>query len=760
MMFPSFAGLKVFSGLIAVAGVVVASHASAAEPPPGWVGSIHGLVLAEVHENGALTDMAAPDANVKVRNASGAIVGEASTNLAGIFASPLLPAGSYRVCAGAVGFVETCSSDPVTLVDASKALREPIAMTAQAGALHGRVTLKDGSPAARMAIGAGTTAAAAQVGLAEAGGRVIAGPASVNISGDYVLAPVVPGSDLTVTAKYEGASAAQTLTLTPEELRLGRRIDLTLGSAPPNITGVTMTSNGQPISSAAPGSAIGLTVTADNPGGTGPLHYRWTTSSGEAVGTTSPTLAWRLPSGAGANVLFLEITNGEGGVTRTSITIPMAVKSAVEGAQAARLNAAQPNALNIPINFPIPILCPIFIYCPPAHNGNFIDPTLLMNGACSDETSCETEATAYYQSIGALDANKQPTQTGTFKGWKAAHGFGADPTSPASGEVRATYYNNADLQFGRDMHCRANSTFFQTAVACYVSNYGANGKTFGSDPQGAVSNASANSGRIATVAMTYVFNRLIVIPGGGGAPPQDYRVQFYVFGPSLNGDANDGSLATAAALDSQGAKATPGICLDCHGGQYDPTLHKAKDSNFLPFDAPSFIFSSNLRFFTEDAERELIRQLNGFVREATYARPTVSQLIDGWYGWCGGVNAGSCYIDDVGHPFYPTQACPSGAQSDVSCGWPTTWGGASAQSVYQRVPRLYCRTCHVAQANFLNVDSFSDWSGNASFIKQIVLASSGGEHNFMPFAQVPYDGFWHDFQAQSALAAFLNATGP
>ncbi len=234
-----------------------------------------------------------------------------------------------------------------------------------------------------------------------------------------------------------------------------------------------------------------------------------------------------------------------------------------------------------------------------------------------------------------------------------------------------------------------------------------------------------------------------------------------MFGNTLNGDGDDGGLLKAAALDSQGAKATPGICLTCHGGQYDASLHKAKDSNFLPFDAPSFIFSSTFLSLTESSEREAIRQLNGFVEQATYARPTISQLIDGWYQWCGSVNKADCYIDDVGHPFYPNQqACPSGDQSDVSCGWPATWGGANAQSVYQRVPQVYCRTCHVAQANFLNIDSFTDWSGQSGLIQQYVLLSAGGQHNYMPFAEVPYKAFWQDFQAQSALAAFLSAISP
>jgi hypothetical protein len=584
---------------------------------------------------------------------------------------------------------------------------------------------------------------------------VLAGPVSVNIAGDYVLAPVAAGSNLTITAKYEAETASQTIAVTASDLQVGERVDLTLASATPTIAGISMTMNGQPITSAALGSTIALTVTAVN-NGAGTLHYRWTTGSGEPIGTDSPTLTWQLPSGAGANVVFLEVTNGQGGAARTSITIPMTTAAAAPAGHAV---TAPPRLTLTPSLIPIAInLCIIFEYCPPAHNGNFIDPTLLMNGACTDETSCEAEATKYYQAIGALDANKNPTQTGTFKGWKATFGFGPDPTSPASGEVQATYYNNGDLRFGRDMHCRTTSSLVGTTVACYVSNYGDGVHTFGSDPQTAISRASSNTGRIATVAMVYHFDRLVII-----FPPfpQDYRVQFYVFSNTLNGDGNDGGLLNAALLDSQGAKATPGICLTCHGGQYDPTLHKAKDSNFLPFDAPSFIFSTSLRFLLESSEREAIRQLNGFVKEATYARPTVSQLIDGWYHWCGGVNTANCYIDDVGHPFYPNQqACPSGDQSDVSCGWPATWGGALAQSVYQHVPRVYCRTCHVAQANFLNIDSFSDWSGQAALIKQYVLASTGGQHNYMPFAEVPYNAFWQDFQAQSALAAFLNAIGP
>ncbi len=130
------------------------SQVFAQNQPITFAGSIHGLVLAEVLESGAPVDFSMPNANVKVRDASGAVVEQASTNLAGIFASPVLPAGVYHVCASAPGFSESCASELTTLVNASVALHQPLVLTAQGGTLHGRVTLKDGSPAARTATAA------------------------------------------------------------------------------------------------------------------------------------------------------------------------------------------------------------------------------------------------------------------------------------------------------------------------------------------------------------------------------------------------------------------------------------------------------------------------------------------------------------------------------------------------------------------------------------------------------------------------------
>jgi hypothetical protein len=736
-------------GLIVTLCGVAASPSGAQGPTDRPRGLVRGVVVADVPTVRGRGSIPIPNAQVTVADATGPTPGgKTSTRLDGRFSTPMQPAGGYRVCAKAAGFAEGCSQLLQITTD-SVALSEPLALKPQDGVLHGHISLQDGTFAVRPATAQDTTAGAAQVSLTDAQGRLIAGPVSVNAGGDYVLAPVAAAPDLVLSVRYGGAAASQTVTLSQTDLDEGKPVDVALPGEVPKVTSVTMTQDGKPVTSVAPGSTVVLTVNVRDGG---LLHYSWISNTAGLAAEDAPSVTMTLPNAPVGAVVFVEITNEIGAVAQGSITIPLISAPTLE-----------PKLQFRPINLPT---CIFGTYCIPRHQGLFIDPTDLMQLVCNSEQSCETEATNYYKAIGALDANGNATQFGTFKGWKAFYGFGADPNSPTNGEVRATYYNNADLGFGRDMHCRSGTFLFDFYVACYVSNYGDGTNTFGSDPQTAISRAANNIGRIATVAMVYTFCQ-----GGSffcGTQPQKYRVQFYVFTNSLNNDPNDGSLSSSAALDSEKQKAVPGLCLDCHGGVYGldaqnkNTVHQAENANFLPFDAPSFIFSNSSTSQLESSQRDVIRQLNALVKSATYVRPTISELIDGWYQWCGGVGANGCYIDDVSHPFYPTQPCPSGLQRDVSCGWPPTWGGALAQSFYQHVPRVYCRTCHVAQADSFNIDSFEDWKAKVNTIKLFVFASQSNPPgpNHMPFAERPYNAFWLDFEAQSAMFAFLSATGP
>ena len=132
--------LGVVSAVASVAGLFVDPAFGQTQPqvpPLNFAGSIHGVVLGETLEGGFPIDLAMPNAAVKVRDASDTVVGETKTNVAGTFASPVLAAGTYRVCASAVGFKEICASDSTTLVKATVALREPLTLTPLGGTLHG-----------------------------------------------------------------------------------------------------------------------------------------------------------------------------------------------------------------------------------------------------------------------------------------------------------------------------------------------------------------------------------------------------------------------------------------------------------------------------------------------------------------------------------------------------------------------------------------------------------------------------------------------
>jgi hypothetical protein len=419
----------------------------------------------------------------------------------------------------------------------------------------------------------------------------------------------------------------------------------------------------------------------------------------------------------------------------------------------------------------------------------FIDPSELEGNFClptESKTQCQNdlndEAKAYYRAIGIYEAtssNSAPVGTaarGTFKVWKETLGFSPDPNTLTAGETRATYFNNGDLQFGRDMHCRTQSnlssgpirTVQSVTYACYVSNFSTSGQPGPSaDPIGSVEQVITASphGPIATVVMetTAVPHFTLVSSAGRKIAVPSYSfgdVRFFAY-------FKDDSPLTTAQLDSEGQKALPGLCLACHGGTYQSSAQGIprvfSRGNFLPFDTSTFIFAPDATV-TEVAQRESFRKLNQFVK-STNPLPTITDLIDGWYQWCGGVGKAGCYTDEQNHPFIPgescsnNQTCPSvcptltdsngnlrASNSQVSCGWgnatgiaPTEYGAArfDARAFYTQVIAKECRTCHVALADRFNLENYNVWHEQQSLVESDVF----GTHR-MPYGEVPFVDFW------------------
>ena len=150
---------------------------------------------------------------------------------------------------------------------------------------------------------------------------------------------------------------------------------------------------------------------------------------------------------------------------------------------------------------------------PAPHAGLYIDPAQVMNLDPKVNSDLNVEIAEYYTAIGIFKADGTPTaDRGTFSDWKKTLGFSPDPNAPKPDEIRATYFNNGDLQLGRDMHCRQQknepalrkaAALSSITYACYVSNYSNSGKAGKTaDPIGSINLAvQPNPKPIATVVM-------------------------------------------------------------------------------------------------------------------------------------------------------------------------------------------------------------------------------------------------------------------
>jgi hypothetical protein len=440
------------------------------------------------------------------------------------------------------------------------------------------------------------------------------------------------------------------------------------------------------------------------------------------------------------------------------------------------------------------------------HPTTFISPEEPFG--CHNESDCEKKGLDYYRRIAALDANYQPTTPrSTLHGWLLANGFSSNPLAPAAGELRAVYYNRADLGFGRDLHCKSQRISIgtraveidprqqtarvanpasaaaailprtivlapnATSYACYVTNYGDQFQPL--KPNGAESSAlqraQSNTGPIASVAME------VIKPDSGAS--QEVRFFVYDTGGKVTDNhialptAPDGKLIPFAILDNdttsgwdgQGKKANPGTCMNCHGGTapdsptnpglgvpYPVASTVVTGANFLPFDAQLFGYDSSGQF-SEIAQRQTMRKLNAFVLATSPVAPTISSQIQGWYAWCGGVGASNlnatCAIDDSAHPYTPPGWANATTAQLAGLGSAHAVTQAQAVALYQNVSRKYCRTCHLANSGPFDVQDIDQASSMQSRLNPLANTSS------MPNAERTFQDYWNNSGAQGAYNA-------
>ncbi len=316
------------------------------------------------------------------------------------------------------------------------------------------------------------------------------------------------------------------------------------------------------------------------------------------------------------------------------------------------------------------------------------------------------DARAYYAGVGVLSPD--PFGRGyvdgpkaDLSGWMAANGFdGVD-------ETHAQFYNRGDLGIGRDMHCRETG---RGSIACYVSNYGSTADFLDDQATAFSVDPLADDPRdpvlpFATVAMEFSANQ-------AGQPNE---VRFFVYG-------RDGRHVEEAALDSEGDKAFPGLCLPCHGGTYDDSTHTITGASFLPFDLDQFTAPDDPS--GPLGQEEAFRQLNAMVLQtrdgATDGRIEAVMLSP---------QPGA--VDTVGAAFDRDYV-------------PTTWQASGSDRVtpvlYAEVVKPYCQMCHVAN-NTIALDDLASMQP----LSGIIEANTCGEGSFglgMPHAEMTARLFW------------------
>jgi hypothetical protein len=464
---------------------------------------------------------------------------------------------------------------------------------------------------------------------------------------------------------------------------------------------------GSTVTGVSPEAKVTLSLDAQDDDGD-PLQVTWSapTGVGKISSTNGNTAEWIASRASGVDTIYALVADGRGGYTQGSIDLTV-------GAPQATASQAEvsPNWHSLDVDSNVAAASATLAHALATALPKGVPPTglppqfLTFKGLAS-----ATDAVNYYLTVDPegrrtfLDpSNPDPTQTHTLADWWQVAGFNAD----GSGGTRTAYLNNNDLGFGRDMHClQGIDDFGGVSVACYVTNYGNHDQNIkNADLAWKAWNSNgtpSKSGRakaVATVCMEY--NPVDQDPSGTPV------VKFFVY----KGGDGTGNLLLSADLDGNGQKFVPTLCLNCHGGDFQPGVADL-GASFREFDLASFRYSK-LKGASR-ARQETNFETQNFLVQESNAAETIQELIDGWY-------ANSNTQDSA---FVPA-------------GW------SAHPDLYKNVVAKSCRTCHSAQSSVSNNNSIS-WNTYDQFANDMGTIQSYvcGTQKEMPHAQTTFINFW------------------
>jgi hypothetical protein len=638
-------------------------------------GQIHGYVSADLGANGPVVRL--PGAVVYVKDQAGNAGPRVATDSEGQYVIPRKPAGSYTVCAELTGFEAKCAPEAVKVERTTAYANDDLLLKPIPPFLATQVATKDGGSCEHEnALFA--TSQHTVVTVLNASGTTVAGPLKTNGSGEVII-PQLPSGPYKL--KVACGNIEQKIN-NPEVKAFSEGEQPTLSkiiveNQKPKIISIAATMKGEHVDFPPPGSKLNVEVKVEDPDSDS-LTYRWRNADGYELPSPGSTVDWEIPSFRATHVLYVEVTDGRGGI--------------VDGSVAVRTDAVTPLA-SVVDHLGQSTLKPNFGFL--ENKANFQlglpdhRPFLSRKGLGSEQ-----EANDYYTSIGARP-NKE-----TFDQWLAANGF--DGTEPVT-----IYYNAYDLGLGREMHCRRGPGA-DPDVACYVTNYtgqsGAPVPVFPADPNLALPEAIARKNPFATVAMEYS-----ALPGGG---PK--TVKFYVYG-------GDRKLSVRAQLDNEGQKFVPRICLVCHGGEVTVSGSNVTVDGafFREFDVFSFIYDPGLTL----AQQQRAFWAQNDIVKSTKPAPAIVDLINGMFPGDENVPPVNTYVPP---------GWLAGGTSDR----------LDHSDLYQKIVREYCRACHIAQGSGIDFTRYDDFlDSKNSIVRQVCTLPKRTMPNAeVPFSRFWLDG--------------------
>jgi hypothetical protein len=251
-------------------------------------------------------------------------VASTTTNLFGRYHFRHQPAGEYKVCWDAPGWIPGCSPKSYQLqndiayvpaIAVEPVIQAPGVNTH--GALWGQVKLADQSSPYFYDEYFGITRTA-DISVTDLSGKVLAKTVS-NAWGLYVVADV-PTSQVHAAATIDTTHSA--VIAAAATIGTGARTDFVIPNKRPLVLSVAAKSAGAGVREAAPGAQLDVAAQLKDPDGD-PLTYTWKPGpgSGQIVSSSGGTAAWKLANASGVQTLYFVATDNKGGWISRSVSI-------------------------------------------------------------------------------------------------------------------------------------------------------------------------------------------------------------------------------------------------------------------------------------------------------------------------------------------------------------------------------------------------------------------------------------------------------